>query len=234
MTQEAVPVVVVFGPTGTGKTALAAELFSEGTAKARTPDFRGRAEIISADSMQVYRGMDIGTAKPDAQTRRELPHHLLDVLNPDCQFGAGDFVRLADAACEDITARGKIPVVAGGTGFYIKNFLCGLPVTPESDSETRRRITERMSRLGAAVLMAELAAVDPVSASRISANDEYRIIRALEVFETSGRPLSSFAVPAEFRKCYRFLVICLDRPREELYARIEERVERMFADGLAA
>lgn len=233
MTRNHIPVLVFYGPTGTGKSALAESFFSVDSPAVYVPDWRGRAEIISADSMQVYRGMDIGTAKPDTASRRSLPHHIIDLVSPDCQFGSGDFVRLADEACADIHARGKLPVIVGGTGFYIKNFLYGLPVTPESDTATRIRITERMRIQGAAALMAELAHVDPVSASRISLNDEYRIIRALEVYENTGRPLSSFALPSCFRKEYRFLVLFLDRPRPILYERIEQRVARMFLDGLA-
>ncbi len=184
--------------------------------------------------MQVYRGMDIGTAKPDKSFLRYLPHHLLDLCDPREQFCAGDFVRLADASCAEIHARGKLPVILGGTAFYIRNFLYGLPETPESDPDLRDALKVRMEREGSAVLHAELAAVDPESAVRIHPNDEYRIIRALEVFAASGRPRSSCPVPAITRAGYRFLVISLDRNREELYARIDARVDAMFASGLAA
>lgn len=221
-----IPVLVIFGPTASGKTALALGLFG------RDSPFGLPAEIISADSMQVYRGMDIGTAKPDRALLEKLPHHLIDIRNPDEQFCSGDFVRLADSACADIYARGKLPVVLGGTAFYIRNFLYGLPVTPESDPETRKNLLRRMEIEGADALHRELASVDPESARRIHVNDEYRIVRALEVYAASGRPLSSFDLPQTFRPGYRFLAIALDRDREELNRRIDARVEEMFASGL--
>ncbi len=231
------PVLVVFGPTASGKTALAGSLFAE-TDSPLPPGvdgrFRGKAEIISADSMQVYRGMDIGTAKPSPSFLKTLPHHLIDIRNPDEQFCAGDFVRLADAACRDIAARGKLPVVLGGTAFYIKNFLFGLPETPESDPALRAEILERMKTDGPEVLMAELRVKDPESAARIHPNDEYRIARALEVFYASGRPLSSFSLPTEFRPDFGFRAIALERDRAELNARIDARVDEMFASGLEA
>jgi len=183
--------------------------------------------------MQVYRGMDIGTAKPSPSFLEHLPHHLLDIRDPSEQFCAGDFVRLADNACKDIHSRGKLPVILGGTAFYVKNFLYGLPVTPESDPEVRRFYIERMKHDGAAVLFRELEAVDRESAGRINIHDEYRIIRALEVFSASGQPLSSFNLSNTQRDGYRFLVLALDRSREVLYERINRRVEEMFSDGLS-
>lgn len=221
-----IPVLVLFGPTAVGKTAVAEFLFTG------NGPFAGMAEIISADSMQVYRGMDIGTAKPDATLLSELPHHLVSIKNPDQQFGAGEFVFGADAACADIVSRGKIPVMLGGTGFYIRNFLLGMPETPPSKPESREKIRLRMEREGSAALFAELEQIDPVSAVRIHRNDEYRIIRSLEVYELSGRPLSSFVRSETFREGYRFMTMVLDRSRAELYSRIEMRVRSMFAAGL--
>lgn len=226
-----IPVLVVFGATASGKTALAGTLFASDSTSP-LDRFRGRAEVVSADSMQVYRGMDIGTAKPDAAFLKTLPHHLIDICDPREQFCAGDFVRLADEACADIHSRGKLPVVLGGTAFYIRNFLYGLPETPESDPDVRLRLQERMKAEGAAALMRELSAVDPVSAERINIRDEYRILRALEVYAASGRPLSSYGLSASLRAGRRFLALSLDRPREVLYSRIGLRVDRMFADGL--
>ena len=222
-----VPVLVIFGPTAVGKTAVAGRLFGPGGLLA------GKAEIVSADSMQVYRGMDIGTAKPDPSFLTDLPHHLIDIKNPDEQFGVGEFVSAADTACADCYSRGNFPVMLGGTGFYIRNFLLGMPETPTSRPEVREQIKARMVDEGAAVLMDELRAVDPASASRIHVHDEYRIIRALEVHALSGRPLSSFALSGSFRSGYRFKTLVLHREREELYARIELRVAAMFRDGLA-
>ncbi len=229
------PVLVVFGPTASGKTALAEAVFADGERPVPfgiDARFRGLAEVISADSMQVYRGMDIGTAKPDKALLESLPHHLIDIRDPDEQFCAGDFVRLADEACRDIASRGKLPVVLGGTGFYVKNFLFGLPETPESDPALRAEILERMRAEGPDRLMEELRALDPESAARIHPNDEYRIARALEVFHASSRPLSSFALPCSFRRGFRFLSLAIERPRDELNARINARVDAMFDSGL--
>jgi tRNA dimethylallyltransferase len=184
--------------------------------------------------MQVYRGMDIGTAKPQADLLARLPHHLINIRNPDEQFNAGDFVRLADEACEDIARRGGLPVVSGGTGFYLRNFVLGLPETPPSDPLIRDSVQEEFRSRGAGALMEELAACDPVSAARIHSNDTYRIQRALEVFRTSGRPLSSYLQPgtAAARVQYRFLILGLERNREEVYRRINERCALMFRRGL--
>jgi tRNA dimethylallyltransferase len=190
--------------------------------------------------MQVYRGMDIGTAKPSAEERARLPHHLIDIRNPDEQFNAGDFVRLADEACLDIAGRGRLPVLSGGTGFYLKNFILGLPEAPPSDAEIRSQLKKELREKGAAALMEELASGDPESAARIHPNDEYRLVRALEVLRLTGRPLSSCRVSgargrgAGERPPYRFLIIGLSRPREELYRRIDLRCRAMFRAGLAA
>lgn len=231
-----IPVLVIFGSTATGKTALSEALFlSDPPEILQNPSFysfRGKAEIISADSMQVYRGMDIGTAKPHPDVLHDLPHHLIDIINPNEQFCAGDFVRLADRACSDIHARRKFPVILGGTAFYIRNFLYGLPVTPESDSVVRQTLRNRMDTEGSSVLYRELGLIDPVSASRIHINDEYRILRALEVYQVSSKPLSSFNVSHTYRSGYRVLFISLDRSREELYQRIDSRVQSMFDAGL--
>jgi len=184
--------------------------------------------------MQVYRGMDIGTAKPSKIERARLPHHLIDILDPSQQFNAGDFVRLADEACLQIAGRGKLPVVSGGTGFYLKNFIMGLSEAPPSDREIRSQLKQELKEKGSAALMEELAAGDPVSAKRIHINDEYRLLRALEVLRSSGSPLSSFEVNAsEKRSRFRFIITGLSRPREELYRRINLRCAEMFRQGLA-
>jgi tRNA dimethylallyltransferase len=206
--------------------------------------------------------MDIGTAKPSPAERAKLPHHLIDIRGPDEQFNAGDFVRLAEEAVCDIAKRGMIPVVSGGTGFYLKNFITGLPSAPPSDADIRAGLKAELREKGSAALMEELARVDPESAGRIHINDEYRLLRALEVTRLSGRPLSSFQVPGTIKKSsnytnktntentesslirdnscsfddrnlgFRFLVLSLSRPREELYRRINERCAVMFSQGL--
>jgi tRNA dimethylallyltransferase len=224
LTPNDVPVLILFGPTASGKTGILLELF--GSAQ--------QAEVISADSMQVYRGMDIGTAKPSVEERSRLPHHLIDIRDPDEQFNVGDFVRLADEACLKIAASGKLPVVSGGTGFYLKNFIMGLSEAPPSDKGIRAQLKQELREKGAAALMEALASADPVSGSRIHINDEYRLLRALEVLRLTGRPLSSYEVhAAQKRGRFRFIVIGLSRPREELYRRINLRCAAMFRQGLA-
>jgi tRNA dimethylallyltransferase len=223
-----VPALILFGPTASGKTELLERLFAG-------PHPLCRAEIVSADSVQVYRGLDIGAAKPPAATLAALPHHLIDIRNPDEQFNAGDFVRLADQACAGIAARGGLPVISGGAGFYLRNFVLGFPESPPSDPLIRKTLEAELRDRGARALMEELAACDPVSARRIHPNDGYRLRRALEVFRASGRPLSSFAATGaapENRPRYRFRILGLERPREETYRRINERCALMFRRGL--
>jgi tRNA dimethylallyltransferase len=231
-----IPVLILFGPTASGKTDVLFRLFGPDGA------FPQAAEIISADSMQVYRGMDIGTAKPSAEERGQLPHHLIDIRDPNEQFSVGDFVRLAGEAVADIARRGKLPVVSGGTGFYLKNLIQGLPEAPPSDAQIRAALKLELREKGPAALVAELARYDPVSAQKIHCNDEYRLLRAMEVLRLTGRPLSSFSSLGasaagardgdDFSSRLRFLVIGLSRPREELYLRINERCAAMFAQGL--
>ena len=219
------PVLVLFGPTASGKTNVLLRLFEGGRA----------AEVVSADSMQVYRGMDIGTAKPSAREREQLPHHLIDIRDPNEQFNAGDFVRLAHEAIADIARRGAFPAVCGGTGFYLKNLILGLPESPPADAEIRAALKSELREKGAAALMEELGSGDPVSAGRIHLNDTYRLLRALEVLRLSGRPLSSFEVSganARQAAACRFILVGLSRPREELYRRIDARCAAMFAQGL--
>lgn len=182
--------------------------------------------------MQVYRGMDVGTAKPSASDRARLPHHLVDIVDPSRQFSAGDFVRRADELVVEIRSRGKVPVVSGGTGFYLKTFICGMPASPRSDPGVRRRLQDLEREKGIGRLHELLAARDPEAARRIPPGDRHRTLRALEVLETTGRSVYSFARPSTPRTDHEFLVIGLERPREELYRRIEARVDAMFSNGL--
>jgi len=225
MKSSSIPVLVLFGPTASGKTGILFELSRE-----------IQIEVVSADSMQVYLGMDIGTAKPSADERAQLPHHLIDIYEPSQQFNAGDFVRLAGEACLGITSRGKLPVVSGGTGFYLKNLILGLSEAPPSNPEVREQLKKDLSEKGAAALMEELAACDSVSAGRIHINDEYRLLRALEVFRSCGKPLSSFEVNRSSgeQERFNFILFGLTRPREELYRRINLRCAQMFKQGLPA
>ena len=228
--ERPIPVLILFGPTASGKTALLNELFI------RNP--LCRAEIISADSMQVYRGMDIGTAKPTAEERERIPHHLIDIKEIPEQFNAGEFVRLAEKAIYAIAGRSALPVVSGGTGFYIKNLIMGLPASPPSDPEIRSSLKAELVRYGASALMEELAACDPASAAKIHLNDEYRLLRALEVFRLTNRPLSSYAQnqgrlgEKSGESPFSFLTLGLKIDRQELYQRINERCKAMFKAGL--
>jgi tRNA dimethylallyltransferase len=184
--------------------------------------------------MQVYRGMDAGTAKPSLAERRLLPHHLIDALSPSEQFTAGDFVRRADEAVRDAWSRGRLPVVCGGTVFYVKAFIHGSLRSPPSDPAIREAVRKDFEEKGKAALLEELAAADPVSAGRIHPNDVYRLTRAVEVLRASGRALSSFAPPEKRREGYNFLLLALTRGREELNARIDARVGEMFRNGLSS
>jgi len=215
-----ISVVILFGPTAVGKTELIFELFA------------GRAEIVNADSMQVYRGVDIGTAKPTTLLRKRIPHHLIDVREPEEGYSVGAFVRDADSAIAEIEARGRLSVVSGGSAFYLRNFIYGLPETPRGDRATRRKLVEECDERGLEVLRSELEQVDPSTAERLAPADRYRILRALEVYRSTGRPLSSFNLPTTPRSQYRLLVIGLERPRIALYERIDDRVEEMMKLGL--
>ncbi|MDR0312054.1 MAG: tRNA (adenosine(37)-N6)-dimethylallyltransferase MiaA [Treponema sp.] len=227
-----IPVLIIFGPTASGKTALLEQLFLR--------DPFCKAEIISADSMQVYRGMDIGTAKPSSEERSRIRHHLIDIRDINQQFNAGEFVRLAGEAIRSAASRNSLPVVSGGTGFYLKNLILGLPAAPPSDPAIRKLLKEELALSGSAPLLKELALADPVSAKRIHPNDTYRLLRALEVIRLTGNPLSSFAQSGEPEKNnnedsdFKFLVVGIRREREELYRRINERTALMFKQGLAA
>lgn len=226
---DRIPVFVLYAPTASGKTALLEKLFAS---DAWSP-YAGCAEIISADSMQVYRGMNIGTAKPEESFLKRLPHHLIDIVEPSYGWGTAEFVEKADELCRLLWKKGKLPVVAGGTAFYIQNFLYGLPKTPEADENVRSMLLERSKKEGSAALHDELKACDPESAEKIHENDEYRIVRALEVFISTGKKRSEFLKGYELRSDFNFIPVHLTRPRDELYARINARVEEMFSLGLA-
>lgn len=192
------------------------------------------AEIINGDAMQVYRGLDIGTAKPSPSDRARLPHHLLDIRDPSEQYDVGSFVRDAEQLIREIAGRGKLPIVTGGTGYYLKHLLYGLPSSPPSDDRVRGAIDAHIDRVGLGELYRELRLRDPAYAARVGSSDRQRIVRALEVWAVSGRPLSTFAVVDRPRDGLRYGALILERERAQLYARIDARVDAMFADGLAA
>lgn len=214
-----IPVIVVFGPTAVGKTDFLLH-------------FEHIGEIINSDSLQVYRHMSIGTAKPDESITSRIPHHLVDCMDPDQEFSAGDFVREADRLCKEIYSRGRIPIISGGTGFFLKNFIYGLPDAPAASQDIRDQLQKRLEEEGLDALREELHQKDPDSWARIKPLDSYRILRALEVFYTSGTPLSDYKLPDTMRTGYRFLLIGLIRDRTELYDRINRRVDEMFKAGL--
>jgi tRNA dimethylallyltransferase len=176
--------------------------------------------------------MDIGTAKPSSVERARIPHHLFDVAEPSEQFNAGRFVNETERLISQIRQRGKVPVVAGGTAFYITNLLYGLPDSPPVDQAVRDRLRSLERDEGSAAVYRVLSQSDPEAASRIQQNDRYRVMRALEVFQATGRSLFSYRWPRIPRTDMRFLIVGLERPRQELYCRIEQRVEAMFAAGL--
>ena len=216
--------IVVLGPTATGKSELAILL-------AR----RLGGRVISADSVQVYRGFDIGSAKPSPALRREVPHDLIDVADPRDDFSAGLFARLATEALEEGRQRGEVSIIAGGTGLYIRALLCGIAPMPPRDEELRRGLYARAGEASAGDLHDELARVDPAAAARIGRNDLQRIVRALEVVALTGRTLSEHIRAAAFRPDgLPALKVGLMAQRGELYRRIDHRVERIFASGLVA
>lgn len=212
--------VILFGPTAVGKTALTRSLFSSGF------------EIINSDSIQVYEYLDIGSAKPDASLLSLIPHHLVSILKPWMQYTVGDYCKDADRIAGEISSRGAIPLLTGGTAYYFKQFLFGSAKTPEADPEIRARVASMIYENGKQWAHDELSRIDPVSASRINVNDVYRVSRALEVYMQSGRPLSSFEVSRTVRSDISPLVIGLERSKKDLDARIELRVEQMFSAGL--
>ena len=216
--------IVICGPTASGKTALAAALARE-----------LGGEVVSADSMQVYRRMDIGTAKPTAEEMGDVPHHMIDVADPEENYSVARYVQEAIPVVDGILARGRVPIVAGGTGLYIDNLIAGRQFAPfPAESGLREELQARARREGLAALAAELARVDPEAAARLHPNDEKRIIRALEVWQATGRTLSqhdreSRAVPPR----YAALTIGLDfADRADLRARIDRRVDEMMERGL--
>ena len=215
-------IVFVVGPTGVGKTEVALRLAS-----------RLDAEIISADSMQVYRYMDIGTAKPTPAQRRQRPHHLLDVVDPDGDFNAALFREHALAAMEGIRARGRNVLVAGGTGLYVKALARGLFDGPARNAELRAGLEKVIAEHGSERLFERLRRVDPDAAERIHRRDKIRIVRALEVFHSTGKPLSQWQREHGFDDpSLEALGVGLERPRSELYARIDRRCREMMEAGL--
>ncbi|HIJ80214.1 MAG TPA: tRNA (adenosine(37)-N6)-dimethylallyltransferase MiaA [Desulfuromonadales bacterium] len=222
MTPALLPkILVICGPTASGKSELALQL-------AREID----AEIVNADSMQVYRGLSVGTAKPSFEQLQSIPHHLIDIADPDQPFSAADFITAADTAIRDISIRSKKVIVAGGTGLYIRTLLKGLIDTP-SDTEIRKILKEEADKFGSGAMLERLREIDPELAARLHPNNLVRIIRALEVYKLTGIPLSSYQHSHSFNeRHYNALQIGMLTERSQLYQRIDMRVERMLREGL--
>jgi tRNA dimethylallyltransferase len=216
--------MILTGPTAAGKSALALDLAE-----------RLDAEIISADSMTLYRGMDVGTAKPSVADRARVPHHLIDVLDPWKSASVAWWLERAAAAVRDIEGRGKTALFVGGTPFYLKALLCGLFPSPPADQKLRRELEAEAECQGPEALHGRLAAVDPMSANRLHPNDIRRVVRALEVWHLTGRPISEWQREGWWEgdtpQFARGSCLVVDVPRPELYARIDRRVEAMFAAG---
>lgn len=218
------PIIAVVGPTATGKTAL-------GVALAK----RFGGEIISADSMQIYRGLDIGTAKVTPEEACGVPHHCVDILEPSEEFSVADFTALASACEREVRARGRLPFLVGGTGLYVQSFLCGVRFAAEKAPEgLREQLAAELGAKGPEAMYAELKAVDPEAAAATHPNNTVRVLRALEHYRATGRTLSEQkAASLPQRPPYRALIIGLDYPeRAELYRRIDLRVDKMLAAGL--
>ena len=219
-------ILVITGPTASGKTALAVELA-----------LRFGGEVVSADSMQIYRRMDIGTAKPTREEMRGVPHHMLDVAEPEEDFSVARYVELAGACVDGILARGRLPIVAGGTGLYVDSLLSGRTFAAfDPDSSLRRELEERFDRLGGEAMRAELGRVDPDSAARLHPNDKKRIVRALEVYHTTGKTITEHnretkAIPPRYDALTLTLAF---RQRTDMWARINRRVDQMMEQGLVA
>ncbi len=217
-----VKLLIICGPTASGKSELALRL-------AHDLD----AEIVNADSMQIYSWLDVGTAKPTPEQQAEIRHHLIDVANPAELFSAADFCAAADAAIRDIISRGKRVVVAGGTGLYLRALVKGLVDSPSGEGELREALQDESGRIGNEAMLEKLRQVDPELAAGLHPNNLVRIIRALEVYQLTGMPLSDYQKKHAFAtRRYEALQIGISVDRSVLYERIDDRVERMLASGL--
>ncbi|MBU8911032.1 MAG: tRNA (adenosine(37)-N6)-dimethylallyltransferase MiaA [Desulfobacterales bacterium] len=215
-------IIIICGPTGIGKTSFAISV-------AR----RFNGEIIGADSMQIYKYMNIGTAKPDPEELKQARHHLIDFLDPKDDFDAGLYVKAADKSIEDITARGKIPIIAGGTGLYIRALLNGLFRSEPICEKTLSQLTRDLEETGSLSLYQRLEKCDPKAAQKIHPNDSFRVIRALEVYQTTGQKLSDRQKNHDFDDLrYKSIKIGLYMDRKKLYDRINKRVDIMLNQGL--
>jgi len=217
-----IPVIVIGGPTASGKTQLAIDWA-----------LKLDGEIVSCDSRQIYKFMDIGTAKPTLEERSLIPHHLVDLIYPDETMTAGEFQKLAREIIKDIHSRGKVPFLVGGTGLYIRSVIRDIVFPPKVNEYYRKFIKDRINREGLGSVYNELCKIDPVTAGKISPNDEIRITRALEVYYATGTPISFYrkGIDVDYPE-YEVIYLVLNPPRDILYRRIEERVDKMIQLGL--
>ncbi|HEY5626680.1 MAG TPA: tRNA (adenosine(37)-N6)-dimethylallyltransferase MiaA [Nitrospira sp.] len=216
------PLVVLVGPTAVGKSRVAVELAK-----------RFETEIVTADSRQIYCGMDIGTDKPPVESRQGILHRLIDLVHPDQSFNTGLFRQHAVEAIDELYGAGKLPLVVGGTGLYVRTLLQGLCEAPPADSTVRAQLCEESQKQGLDRLYARLVEVDPVTASKLHPRDTSKVIRALEVYQLSGQPMSEFQRRHGFSdRPFTALVVGLDCDRAVLYRRIEERIDWQLANGL--
>ncbi len=217
-------ILTILGPTASGKTKVSLEI---------ADIIRG--EIISADSRQIYRFMDIGTAKPGLEERKKIPHHLIDIVNPDEYFSAADYSTKAREAIKNILGRGKEPIVVGGSGLYLRALFKGIFKGPGKDEEVRSKLKERAEKFGIDSLYEKLEKKDPEAAKKIGPHNLVRIIRALEVYELTGKKISELQKKGEYPpEEYNYIKIGLELEREHLYQRIDQRVEQMIKAGLVA
>lgn len=217
-----IPIIVIGGPTASGKTQLAIDWA-----------LKLDGEIVSCDSRQIYKFMDIGTAKPTLEERSLIPHHLVDLIYPDETMTAGEFQKLAREIIKDIHSRGKVPFLVGGTGLYIRSVIRDIVFPPKVNEYYRKFIKDRINREGLGSVYNELCKIDPVTAGKISPNDEIRITRALEVYYATGTPISFYrkGIDVDYPE-YEVIYLVLNPPRGILYRRIEERVDKMIQLGL--
>lgn len=217
------PLLCIVGPTAVGKTSISIKVAK-----------RLKGEIISGDSMQIYRYMDIGTAKPSPEEKKEVPHHLIDIIEPHDPFSVADFQKEVFKLIPEIASRNRLPIMVGGTGLYLKAVIDQYDFSEsKADWDLRKKLKDQANRWGIEHLYERLKKVDPLSAEKIHPHDEKRIIRALEVYLTTGRPISNQKrKPVEERISLKTLLIGLMMNRQRLYARIEERVDKMIEEGL--
>jgi tRNA dimethylallyltransferase len=213
--------VAIFGPTGVGKSAIAIELAGG-----------NKGEIISVDSMQVYKYMDIGTAKPPVEHLEKVKHHLIDIITPDIQFNAGDFKRLSEKILSEILEKGRIPFFVGGTGLYFSSLIRGLVEIPELDDKIKTDLIEKWKKIGQERMYRILSRVDREYAEKIHPNDMQRTLRALEVFLGTGQKYSDFRKKSNFKDDTDYILVGITMDRPELYRIINERVEKMIGNGL--